>query len=68
MSLEKWLLHEDLTPEQGVAILDALGCIDHQVNAHGDRWSVIDPFDSIIAHIEELQRDAQAWRESQGKP
>lgn len=67
MSLAQWLLHEDMTQEDVVAILDALGCIDHRTNARGDKWAAIDPVKAILAHIEELQRDAAAWRESQSK-
>jgi hypothetical protein len=65
-SLATQLLHDDfaLTLEEQTALLDALGCIDRQTTARGHERAVRDSFETILAHVAELQRDALRWRES----
>jgi len=61
------LLHDDfaLTLEEQTCILDALGCIDHQVNGRGHERAQRDSVETILAHIGELQHDAIRWQELQ---
>lgn len=61
------LLHDDfaLTLEEQTCILDALGCIDRQVNGRGHERAQRDSVETILAHIGELQHDAIRWQELQ---
>jgi hypothetical protein len=61
------LLHDDfaLTLEEQTCILDALGCIDRQVNERGHERARRDSVETILAHIGDLQHDAIRWQELQ---